>query len=102
MVKWKYLGLKNTLYVGDNMFPLYHAYGSLLNQGDPWYRANVYNRTDVFVYIYNNRFVNVHGAFTIDVTQEGTFNCQQQIIAQFNLGRVFDKQAPKMRSLFGR
>ena len=102
MVKWKYVGLKNTLYVGDNMFPLYHVYGSLLNQGDPWYRANVYNRTDLFVYIYNNRFVNVHGAFTVDVTKEGTFNCQQQIIAQFNLGRVFDKKAPKLQTLFGR
>lgn len=102
MVKWKYVGLKNTLYVGNNLFPLYSQYGSLLNQGDPWYRASVYNRTDVFVYIYNNRFVNVHGAFTIDVTEEGTFNCQQQIIAQFNLGRVFDKKAAKLQSLFGR
>lgn len=102
MVKWKYLGVKNTTYFGDNMFPLYSTYGSVLNLGDPWYRAQVYNRTDIFAYIYNNRFVNVHATFSIDVTQEGTFNCQQQLIAQFNLGSVFDKKAPKLRSLLGR
>lgn len=100
--RWKYVGLKNTLYIGDNMFPLYSRYGAVLNQGDPWYRANIYNRTDILVYIFNNRFVNVHGAFTIDVTEEGKFNCQQQIIAQFNLGRVFDKKAPKLRAMLAR
>jgi hypothetical protein len=84
------------------MFPLYSRYGAVLNQGDPWYRANIYNRTDILVYIFNNRFVNVHGAFTIDVTEEGKFNCQQQIIAQFNLGRVFDKKAPKLRAMLAR
>ncbi len=101
-LRWKYVGVKNTTYFGDNMFPLYSRYGAVLNQGDPWYRASVYNRTDFTVFFYNNRFINLHGTFTIDVTEEGTFNCQQQVVAQFNLGRVFDKKAPKLKSIFGR
>ena len=70
--------------------------------GDPWYKSKLYSRTDLFIYLYNNRFVNCYFSLNLHVNELGRINFQQQLIAQFNLGRVFEKNAPKYKTLLGK
>ena len=101
--RWRFLGLKQSFYYGDSLYPLYEKQKTVLNMGDPWYQSKLYSRTDIFIYIYNNRFVNCYASFNIHLNEAGYFNCQQQLIAQFNLGKVFDKKdSPKLKSLLGK
>lgn len=47
--KWRTLGCNNTLYLGDNLMPYYHRYGSELYPGDPFFRTDhgIYDRLEV-------------------------------------------------------
>ena len=103
LFRWRFLGFKQSLYYGDSLYPLFEKQKTTLNMGDPWYKSKLYSRTDIFVYLYNNRFVNCYFSFNIHVNEFGHFNSQQQVIAQFNLGKVFDKKdSPKLKSLLGK
>lgn len=47
-ISWWRLSLNNTLYFGNKpLFPLHRMFGSLLNEGEPFYAAKFYNRTTV-------------------------------------------------------
>ena len=56
-LNWRFLGLRNVFYYGGNMLPYYAEFGADLHQGDPFYQSGLYNRTDVFAYLYRNNFV---------------------------------------------
>lgn len=102
-LRWRFLGFKQSFYYGDSLYPLYEKQQATLNMGDPWYKSKLYSRTDFFIYLYNNRFVNCYFSFNLHVNETGNVNCQQQIIAQFNLGKVFSKKgSPKLKSLLGK
>lgn len=102
-LRWRFLGFKQSLYYGDSLYPLYETQKATLNMGDPWYQSKLYSRTDFFIYLYNNRFVNCYFSFNLHVNETGNVNCQQQLIAQFNLGQVFNKKdSPKLKSLLGK
>jgi hypothetical protein len=102
-LRWRFLGFKQSFYYGDSLYPLYDKQQATLNMGDPWYKSKLYSRTDFFIYLYNNRFVNCYFSFNLHVNETGNVNCQQQIIAQFNLGKVFSKKgSPKLKSLLGK
>lgn len=81
---WRFLGLRNTLYYGDNLMPNREAYGADLNQGDPFYQSNFYNRTDVFVYIYRNNFVNCYFSWNFHYDGSKLYH-QQQLMLRFSL-----------------
>jgi len=102
-LRWKWIGFRNVTYYGDAQMPLYPLYHSLLNQGDPFYQAVFYNRSDIFFYIYNNSFVNILASANFHVA-DGTFSTQQQIIAQFSLDGVwgFKQNSKKLRSVLGK
>ena len=94
--RWKFLGLKQSFYYGNSLYPLYEKQKTTLNMGDPWYKSKLYSRTDLFVYLYNNRFVNCYFSLNMHVNETGNINFQQQLIAQFNLSEVFNKKdSPK-------
>ncbi|MCQ2327870.1 MAG: hypothetical protein MJZ59_00770 [Paludibacteraceae bacterium] len=107
-LNWWFLGVKNTTYVGNNLQPLRNAdnlgtpIGSLMCQGDPFYQATFYNRTDFFVYLYRSSFVNCYMSWNMHYD-----NCtkrlqhQQQLIVRFDLnGVLHDKQGALLRGLF--
>ncbi|MDR0688202.1 MAG: hypothetical protein LBF55_05895 [Prevotellaceae bacterium] len=49
------IGLKNTLYIGDNQLPLYEKYSAeRLYWGDPFYRNTFYNRSDFYVQLFGS------------------------------------------------
>ena len=102
-LRWRFLGFKQSFYYGNNLYPLYEKQKATLNMGDPWYNSKLYSRTDLFVYLYNNRFVNCYFSFNLHVNETGQVNCQQQLIAQFCLSEVFNKKdSPKLKSLLGK
>ena len=102
-LRWRFLGFKQSLYYGNSLYPLYEKQGATLNMGDSWYQSKLYSRTDLFIYLYNNRFVNCYFSFNLHVNETGQVNCQQQLIAQFCLSEVFNKKdSPKLKSLLGK
>lgn len=89
---WRFLGLKNTFYFGDNLQPL-RSRNAYLCLGDPFYQSRLYNRTDLFIYIYRNSFVNLY--FSWNMHYDGHhLQHQQQMIVRFQLD-------PLMRQLNG-
>lgn len=96
-LNWWFLGVKDQLYVGDPLMPLYHKYASELNQGDPFYQGRIYNRLDIFAYIYRNSFVNCYFSYNMHYNGR-TLQHQQQLIVRFLLSGLNHKQP--LRNLF--
>ena len=68
--EWRFLGIDEHIYVGKNLFPLYHKYGHLLNMGDPSYQAKVYSRTNIRAYIFRNLFLNLYASLDFHYTPD--------------------------------
>lgn len=68
--EWRFLGIEEHLYVGQNLYPLYPKYGAQLNMGDPNFQAKVYSRTNVRAYIFRNQFVNLYASLDFHYTPE--------------------------------
>lgn len=102
-LRWRWIGFRNVTYYGDPQMPLYPKYHSLLNQGDPFYQARFYNRSDIFFYIFNNSFVNCFASANFHYA-DGVFVTQQQIVAQFSLDGVwgFRTNKHKLRTILGK
>ncbi len=98
--RWKHLGIKNSLYVGSNLQSLYDAYGSLLYQGDSFYRSSLYNRCDLYVYLFRNNFVNCLFSWNLHYTKEYGLDYQQQLICRFSTDGLRQNRA--IRNLFGK
>lgn len=89
---WWFIGVKNTFYYGDNLQPLR---GRNMNSslGDPFFQSRLYNRTDLFVYLYRSSFVNFY--FSWNMHYDGiSLQHQQQMIVRFQLN-------PLLRELSG-
>lgn len=95
--RWRFVGLENTLYFGQDLMPFYSYYGSDLNQGDPFYRSPLYNRTDLFLYLINNNFVNCYFSWNIHYDAQ-RIQHQQQLIIRFSLDGLHKKE--KLKGLF--
>lgn len=98
MANWRWLGVKNTFYYGDNLMPFYGLYGSDLNQGDPFYQSHIYNRTDFYVYLLRKSFINCYFSWNMHWEHFGGLQHQQQLIAVFSLDGL--KQGGLLRGLF--
>jgi len=97
-LSWKFLGIKNTLYTGENLFPLYPKYASSLNRGDPHYQSRFYNRTDLFIYLIRNNFLNCYFSWNLHYVKGYKIGHQQQLILRFNLDKI--KQDDDLRGIF--
>ena len=99
---WWFLGVKNTFYYGDNLEPLRERnINSCL--GDPFYQSRIYNRTDIFAYLYRSSFVNFY--FSWNMHYDGfRLQHQQQMIVRFQLEPLMQELAgekkPYLRGLF--
>lgn len=99
---WWFLGLKNTFYYGDNLQPL-RPRNAFLCMGDPFYQSRIYNRTDIFAYLYRSSFVNLY--FSWNMHYDGIhLQHQQQMIVRFQLEPLMQELAgrkqPYLRGLF--
>ena len=91
-LQWRWIGWHNTTYVGQRLFPYYSDFGSLLDQGEPYYRGKWYNRTSVYGTIINNQFVNLRASLDFNLA-ENNFTHYQRLIL-----RVYIDSAFKQRS----
>lgn len=99
---WWFLGLKNTFYYGDNLQPL-KTRNAFICLGDPFYQSRIYNRTDIFAYLYRSSFVNFY--FSWNMHYDGNrLQHQQQMIVRFELEPLMQELAgrkqPYLRGLF--
>jgi len=98
-LRWKFIGMENRLYLGENLMPLYAKYGTLLSQGDPFYQARLYNRTDLFFYIIRRSFVSCYFSWNFHYTLGDKLSHQQQLVVRFNLDGLKNKNS-KIRGIF--
>lgn len=89
---WWFLGLKNTFYYGDNLQPL-RPRNSNSSLGDPFYQSRLYNRTDIFIYLYRSSFVDFYFSWNMHYDSH-RLQHQQQMMVRFRL-------EPLMRELAG-
>lgn len=85
--EWKFLGLRNSLYWGGKLFPLYGEYGSLLYQGESYYQSSFYDRVDVYAKVYGNKYMNLEAQLNFNIAK-GSFMFYQRLILNIELGNL--------------
>ncbi len=85
LAEWRFLGLHNTFYTGGAQMPFYPQLGAELNQGDPFYQSPIYNRTDIYAYIFRKSYLNCLASCNLHYTHTGHFDFQQQLTLRFYL-----------------
>ena len=85
MGEWKFLGLRNSLYAGGKLFPLYGQFGSLLYQGEPYYSSSFYDRLDIYGKIYHNQYVELEAQLNFNFTKSN-FMFYQRLLLNVNIG----------------
>lgn len=84
-VKWKFLAIQNSFYLGENLLPFYQKYHSGLHLGDPFYQATRYNRTSFILYLIQKPFVLCQFSWNLHFTKGDPIGNQQLLILHFNL-----------------
>lgn len=84
-LRWRFIGLRNEFYYGDNQMPFYGQYGTLCNQGDAHYQARIYNRTDLYLYLIRLPFVTAWVGWNMLYVDGYGLSHQQQLMCRFNL-----------------
>jgi len=87
LFEWKYIGFKNSLYAGEKLFPLYSEFGPLLYQGEPYYRSDFYNRTDIYAHIFKNRYLDLQAQLNFNFARDN-FMFYQRLILNIHLGNL--------------
>lgn len=77
--EWRWLGVKNSLYVGGKLFPSYREFGPGLYQGEPFYSSRFYNRTDVYAKLLRNRYVDLQASLDFNFAR-GSFIFYQRVL----------------------
>lgn len=83
-VRWKFLEFKDTFYAGRKLFPLYSKFGILLDQGEPYYAASLYNRTSVSATLLRRSFMDLRASLDFNICPSH-FNFYQRLILNFNI-----------------
>ena len=83
-IAWKFLELKNTFYAGGKLFPYAGKYGSILDQGEPYYAASLYNRTSLSVIFLRRSFMSLRASLDFNVAPSH-FNFYQRVILSFTI-----------------
>ena len=87
VAEWKFLGFKNSLYVGGKLFPEYGLLGTALYQGEPFYRSSFYNRTDICARILKNKYMNLEAQLNFNFAKNN-FIFYQRVILDVNIGNL--------------
>ncbi len=82
--EWRWLGLKNTFYTGGRQQPSYIPFRADLYQGEPFYQAKLYNRTDIYANVLRNRYVTLRAGLDFHVTPDA-FTFYQRVILSVTL-----------------
>lgn len=83
-VAWRFLELKNTFYAGGRLYPLYGRYSFILDQGEPYYAASLYNRTTVGVVFLRRSFMELKATLDFNLAPSH-FNFYQRVLLSFSI-----------------
>ena len=83
-VAWRFLELKNTFYAGGRLYPLYGRYSFVLDQGEPYYAASLYNRTSVGVVFLRRSFMELKATLDFNLAPSH-FNFYQRVLLSFSI-----------------
>lgn len=85
-IGWWRLSLKNTIYIGNKpLFPLHSLFGSLLNEGEPFYASKFYNRTTLKGCLFSYKeMVSLDAALDFHVAQHN-FTFYQRLILRVTI-----------------
>ncbi len=82
--RWKFLELKNTLYAGGKLFPIYDRYGCLLDQGEPFYAASFYDRASLGIIFLHRNFVDIKCMLDFNI-YPSNFIFYQRVMVEFRI-----------------
>ena len=89
--EWKWFGLKEVFYTGGAQMPSYIPFRSQLYQGEPYYQAKTYSRTDIYANILRNRWMNLKVSLDFNVAG-ATLNFYQRVILSVNVDGTFSRR----------
>lgn len=78
------LEVRDRTYIGQAQFSDYDIHGMQLHRGDPYYRSNLYNRSDFNYYLLNKKYVQCYAGASFHYT-EGSIDCSQQVVLRINI-----------------
>lgn len=87
-LRWKRFEWDNTFYAGRAIYPFYAMFGSLLDQGEPYYCRKWYDRTTVAYSIFDNKFVNMRASLDFNVAPDN-FTFYQRLIVRVYIDSNF-------------
>lgn len=69
--QWRWLGIKNTLYLGNKpLYPFFTRYAALLDQGEPMYASKYFNRTTVSATILRTGFMHLKASVDFNLAED--------------------------------
>lgn len=81
---WRWLEVKNTLYAGGRLYPYYNKFGSLLDQGDPYYASPWYDRLTVAARLIRTSRVSLNASLDFNFARDN-FNFYQRLILRVRI-----------------
>lgn len=86
-LEWKFLGLRNSLYAGGKLFPLYSRFGTLLYQGESYYQSDFYDRADIYAKLYRTKEIDLEAQLNFNFARSN-FMFYQRLILSIDLGNL--------------
>ena len=84
-VEYKWFGLFNTFYKGDDMMHFYSELGNKLYWGDPAYRSGTSDRADAYISFLRSNTVKIDLTFSLTFMEGRTYNEQMlKVIVNLN------------------
>ncbi len=81
---WRFLELKNTFYAGGKLYPIYGRYNYILDQGEPYYAASLYNRTSIGIIFLKRKFMTLKASLDFNLAPSH-FNFYQRVLLSFSI-----------------
>lgn len=94
--RWKWLAAREEFYAGGRLFPYYNVYGNLLDQGEPYFAAKIYSRTELQGYIFDKPFLKLRASLDFHVA-DGDLMFYQRIILNVNFDGNFTKKTNSLK-----
>lgn len=95
---WKWLIVQQSIYAGKRQMPLYEKYGSLLYQGQSFFRDKFYSRTVVSATIFYTDYININARLSYHATDKTTA-FWQELAVRFYLDRSLWRKYKKKERL---
>lgn len=83
-IEYKFIGLFNSFYKGAGLMNFYDSHSNDLYWGDPAYRADTYNRSDLYVRFINSKIVNIELAYSLHFLESRVYQ-EQMLKVRVNL-----------------